>query len=125
MGERKVLVTITQSNVQRGEDVELPGLGLFKNGVPREVTDVDMVTFRAFHPELEGVNPADLAEDGEAVPETSTGLVLWHAFKGSSIVSVHEELDKDEEQPEKTTAKAATVKSPAPVGKKTTGAKGE
>ena len=124
MGERKVLVTITQSNVQRGEDVELPGLGLFKNGVPREVTDVDMVTFRAFHPELEGVNSADLAEDGEAVPETSTGLVLWHAFKGSSIVSVHEESDEDEEQPKKS-AKAATVKSPAPVGKKDTGAKGE
>jgi len=119
MGERKVLVTISQSNVQPGEDVELPGLGLFKNGVPREVTDADMVTFYAFHPELVGVNPADLVpKDDEAVMASDTGLILWHAFKGSQFVNVHEESD----EPEKA-SKAATVKSPAPVGKKTTGAK--
>lgn len=118
MDERKVLVRVNQSNLTSDAEIEVPGLGLFQNGVPREVTDDQMMTFVAFHPELQVVtNPADLVPEGdEAVVTTRTGLMLWSVFKDALHIDVYEEA------PEK--AKAA-IKSSAPVGKKSMGVKEE
>lgn len=128
--DRKVSVTVNQPSVPQGEQVDVPGLGLFKNGVPRSVTDEDMITFNAVHLAAQRL-PADLVEVDEDAYQTGRGQTLARAFAGSPHLSVVEEdaepisvSDAEEDAPKK--AKPRTVKSSAPVGEdKGTGAKSE
>jgi len=121
--DRKVSVTVNQPGTPKGAQVEVPGLGLFQNGVPRSITDEDMVTFEAVHLSAQPLPPVDLAEssdEGEAAYQTERGQTLARAFAASSLISVEEEDTEPIAAPyddsgSKSKSKR-TVKSSAPVG---------
>lgn len=117
--DRKVSVTVNQPGTPQGAQVDVPGLGLFQNGVPRSVTDEDMITFNAVHLAAQEL-PADRAEVDTDAYQTGRGQTLARAFAGSPHLSVVEEetepIAVPDEEASDSKAKKRTVKSSAPVG---------
>jgi hypothetical protein len=128
--DRKVSVVVNQPSIPDGEQLDIPGLGLFRNRVPRTVTDDDIITFRSVQPPelFQAVLTEGEKPEGEAAFQTERGLILSRAFAGSPHINVVEEevepigASKDKDVDSKQESKR-TVKSSAPVGSKGTDAK--
>jgi len=77
-------MTIDMDNLAKGADVEVDGLGLFKNGETVEVSDEDAENFRLRHQRVEHT----FDEEGKLHVEVSPGPTLLEAFRGVDGVEV-------------------------------------
>jgi hypothetical protein len=94
-----------------GAEVEIPGLGVFKNGSRTPVAPEQIEVFQAHHGRVVDLSPAEDQAKGLAAVGFQQGPTLHAAFKDHPFIDV---LVEEEEKPEKATKKesppAKTVK---------------
>src|SRR5215208_6904264 len=103
-------VRVNHPNLPRGADVEIPGLGVFKNGSARQVDEEQVENWRWYN--QRAVEVGDRPEDGVAAVEYQRGPTLKQAFENVDYIEV---LD---DEPRKESPKTEKSKESAPVGSK-------
>jgi hypothetical protein len=83
----------------RGEDVEVAGLGVFKNGSKKLVTPDDAEAFRNFHSRpVVDVEATSARKDGIAVYKNELGPTITEAFKDTDwMTSDTVDMERDED----------------------------
>lgn len=91
-------VTVNDPTIPDGHDVEVPGLGVFKNGNTRQISEEDADYYRTVNAQLVDVETDDRpAWTGAAAVELQRGPTVLQAFKDHPTVTV-ESTDRTVEQ---------------------------
>ena len=108
-------VTVNDPALPDGHEIEVPGLGVFKNKNARQISEEDAENFRTVRSELVDVETDDRpAWTGAAGVELRRGPTVAQAFKDHPTVSVEavgqsegqeRARTKDSKQEEKTSSK--------------------
>lgn len=77
-------VTVNMESLPKGADVEIDGLGIFKNGETADVTDEAAEQFRIKHTSV----AYEYDDKGNMSQEVTQGPTVLQAFKDSETVSV-------------------------------------
>lgn len=96
-------VTVDMPNLPRGEEVEISGLGRFKNGSTTEVSKEDAEAFRTFHQNVRFEHD----ENGALLTITEQGPTVLQANIPGVVVETVKEAPSKTETPDgdkKTTA---------------------
>lgn len=96
-------VTVNMDSLPKGADVEVDGLGMFKNGETTEVSDEAAEYFRVKH----STTTFDYDEKGNLIQETTPGPTILQAFRGVDHIDAKRvKQQKQEEPPEGESLKA-------------------
>lgn len=94
----KYTVKVNDPALPDGHEVEVPGLGVFKNGSTRQISEEQAEYFRDVNSQLVDVETDDRpAWTGAAAVERQRGPTVLQAFKDHPVVSV-EGTDQPEKQ---------------------------
>lgn len=100
-------VKVNLPNQPRGAEIEIPGLGLFKNGSTQEVDEVQVEAWRWYN--QRPVTSGDRPEDGVAAVEYQRGPTLKQYFENHEFIEVLDDEPRSRSKSEKT-------EDTAPVG---------
>lgn len=96
---------INHPGLARGADLEIPGLGVFKNGSTAEVDESQVENWRWYN--QRPVEVGERPEDGVAAVEYQRGPTLEQAFENVEYI----EVLGDEPQKKGSTAKTTTAEA--------------
>lgn len=97
-------------NQPRGAEIEIPGLGLFKNGSTREVDEDQVEAWRWYN--QRAVEVGDRSHDGVAAVEYQRGPTLKQYFEN------HDHIEVLDDEPQER-SKSKRTEDTAPVGSDT------
>lgn len=104
----KFKVSVNDPALPDGADVEVPGLGVFKNKSPRQISEEDAEYFRTVNSRLVDVQTDDSpAWTGAAAVELQRGPTVLAAFQDHPTVSVEKVDDRPVENRAARAQKAA------------------
>lgn len=102
-------VKVNHPNLARGAEVEIPGLGVFKNGSTREVTEEQVENWRWFN--QRPVEVGERPEGGVSAVEYQRGPTLKQAFEGVDYLEVVDDEPEEKSSGSSKPAEAATAEA--------------
>jgi hypothetical protein len=100
-------VTVDMPNLHRGEEIEIPGLGLFKNGSTKDVSKEEAEAFRVFHQTAETTYDAD--ENQQTEWTKGPTLLQANLPEGVTVETYKEPDDKNVQSPQVPTTTTTTA----------------
>lgn len=107
-------VKVNDPSQPRGAEIEIPGLGLFKNGSARDVDEEQVENWRWYN--QRAVEVGDRPEDGVAAVEYQRGPTLKQYFENHGFIEVLDDEPQKESKSKRTEDTAPVVSHTADVG---------
>ena len=104
-------VKVNDPSQPRGAEIEIPGLGLFKNGSAREVDEEQVENWRWYN--QRPVEVGNRPVDGVAAVEYQRGPTLKQVFENHAFIDILDDEPRSKSKSEKTEDTAPVEQEPA------------